>query len=159
MPRGGRNDRPAAQTMLRLIAVTCLLSACVAPAWANGPLLLPDTTPPNPAALDIDGVRAKATKGDAAAAADLGAAYAHGWKVRRDTAEGVRWLTRAVTAKNRSARREMGLLLLRGDGVARDPERAVAMLTAAADGGDPIAAAALGAAFANGDGVPQSWPD
>ena len=115
-------------------------------AWARGPLLLPDSPAPNLATLDTDALRAKAIKGDIAAAADLGTLYAHGWKLRRDPAEAIRWLTRAATLKNKPARRELGLLLLRGDGVARDPEQAVGLLTSAADSGDMVAAAALGAA-------------
>ena len=107
------------------IARFCIATSCVAlvlagPARARGPLLLPDTSPPaNVATLDIDGLRNKATHGDAGAAADLGAAYAHGWKVRRDPAEGLRWLTRSVSAKNRTGRRELGLMLWRGIRIAR----------------------------------------
>src|SRR5664279_1631237 len=60
-------------------ALFCCLVVLTSPAWARGPLLLPESPPPNLATLDTDALRTKATKGDAAAAADLGAVYAHGW--------------------------------------------------------------------------------
>ena len=146
-----------ARNPLARIPLACIVLSLTGQAWARGPLLLPENTPPNNlATLDADALRGKATRGDAAAAADLGALYAHGWKLRRDPAEAMRWLTRAVTLKNKQGRRELGLLLLRGDGVARDPERAVALLQEAAEAGDAMAAAGLGVAYADGDGTPRS---
>jgi len=136
-------------TWLPGVILVCFALASSDPAWARGPLLLPDSPPPNLATLDTDALRNRATRGDPAAEADLGAAYAHGWKVRRDPAEAMRWLLRAASAKNRTGRRELGLLLLRGDGAARDPDQAVTLLSAAAEAGDMVAAAALGAAFAS----------
>src|SRR5271165_6640603 len=78
---------PACPVLLMTVPV-CLALLMTVPAWTRGPLLVSDSPPPpNIATLDIDGLRARATKGDAAAAADLGALYAHGWKLRRDPAE------------------------------------------------------------------------
>ena len=136
-----------------------LFLALIGVSEARGPLFLPDSPQPNLATIDIEALRKKAAANDAPAMADLGLAYAHGWKARRDPAEAVRWLNRAVAARNRLGRRELGLLLLRGEGVARDPERGVELLRLAAEAGDMTAAAALGAAHGNGEGTPRNWPE
>src|ERR1700677_1374222 len=127
----------------RLLAASCIVLSVTGQARARGPLLLPESTPPNLTSIDPDALRDRATRGEAKAAADLGSLYAHGWKLPRDPVEAMRWLMRAADSKNRLAERELGLLLLRGDGVASDPERAVALLKLAAAAGDTTAATAL----------------
>ena len=43
-------------------ALICFLTVSTSPVWARGPLLLPDSPPPNLATLDTEALRAKATK-------------------------------------------------------------------------------------------------
>jgi hypothetical protein len=138
--------RSAGRALRASAALCSVLIFLTSQTLASGPLLLPETIPPNLATIDPDALRTRASRGDGAAAADLGTLYAHGWKVPRDPAEAIRWLTRAISQKNKSAERELGLMLLRGDGVARDPERGVTLLQSAASGGDVTAEAAIGAA-------------
>ena len=102
----------------RLIACSCIALSLAGPAWARGPLLLPDSTPPNLATIDPDSLRARATHGEAAAAADLGTLYAHGWKLRRDPAEAMRWLMHAADAEEQARPAGAWPVAAAGDGVA-----------------------------------------
>src|ERR1700677_832567 len=106
----------------RLLAASCIVLSVTGQARARGPLLLPESTPPNLTSIDPDALRDRATRGEAKAAADLGSLYAHGWKLPRDPVEAMRWLMRAADSKNRLAGGGLGLLLSPGGGGASDPE-------------------------------------
>ena len=77
-----------------------------------------------------------AQAGVARAQNNVGACFAEGLGVERDSALAVQWLTSAADAGDPVAQRNLATLYFKGEGVERDELRAAALYRAAAEQGD-----------------------
>lgn len=142
----GAGDMPAQQQALRLLAAEQV-----------------DWLPAEPGVV-TGWARAAAQRGEINGQYLLGRSLCEGLEIKRDAAEGVAWLRRAVQNKKasgeasaavrRKAAELAGLVLRDGIGVASDADAGIALLRVAADGGSGSAKLALGKTFLLGLGVP-----
>src|SRR6476469_5956417 len=77
-------------------AVLLATPLLIAAAPVRTPAPAPDARAYEAASQQFDDIYHRAMAGEADAQAELGRAYAHGWVVRRDINEAMRWLTKAV---------------------------------------------------------------
>ena len=104
----------------------------------------------------LDGLRAKAEKGDAEAQLLLAFAYYDkGDGVPRDIAEAVKWLRNAAEQGYAAAQYALGNACYNGHGVPKDGTEAVNWFRKAAEQGYAPAQRILGRMYCTGDGVPK----
>src|SRR5215471_10570161 len=85
--------------------------------------------------IDLEGLRAKAERGDAQAQKAFGSAYSKGQSVAQSYAEAARWDRVAAEAGNAAAQTVLGELYQAGQGVPQDDAEAPKWYRRAADQG------------------------
>ena len=99
--------------------------------------------------------KAKAERGNAVVQTDLGAMYAKGNGVTKDSAAAVSWFRKAADQGYASAQHYLGAMYATGKGVPKDSTEAARWYRKAADQGYAMAQWCLGVVYATGDGVPK----
>lgn len=98
---------------------------------------------------------AKAQQGDAAAQLELAGIYSKGEGVTKDTAEAVKWLTKAAEQGNGEAQMKLGGMFIGGRGVLKNSTEAAKWFTMSAMQGNAAAQCQLGRMHLTGAGVPK----
>jgi TPR repeat protein len=100
--------------------------------------------------------KTKAEKGDAEAQNKVGHCYRTGMGVARDSAEGVKWIRKAVAQGNALAQCNLGICYQYGDGVEQDYAEAFKFFQMAADQGATCGLANLAFCYKQGEGVSKN---
>ena len=111
---------------------------------------------------NVEEIRAKAEKGDAAAQFVLGLKYTIGDGVTKDYAEAVKWFRKGAEQGHADAQNMLGSCYYFGsnrDGVAPNYAEAVKWYRKAADQGDARSQSDLGSCYYNGNGVAQDYAE
>jgi len=107
----------------------------------------------------VQGLLARAKKGDASAQLDLGQTYYYGWGVRKNYEESTKWIRRAAAQGNADAEYWLGRSYLLGHGVAMNDTESAAWFRKAADQGNASAQSMLGSLYESGQGVVQDYAE
>jgi hypothetical protein len=108
---------------------------------------------------NLEEIRAKAEKGDAAAQFILGFDYQKGKGVKQDYTEAAMWYRKSAEQGDASAQFYLGLCYADGGSVGQDAMQAVNWYRKAAEQGDAPAQANLGYCYAKGNGVQQDYSE
>ena len=100
-----------------------------------------------------DALRARAEKGDGAAANALGWLYAYGFEAGKNEAEAARWYHKAADQGHAEAMTRLASMYANGQGVNKDEAEAVSWYRKAADKNDSDAVLNLGIMYEKGRGV------
>ncbi len=93
--------------------------------------------------------------GDPKAQSLLGLMYYHGYGVKRDDSQAVKWFRRAADQGQAEAQFYLGVMSAEGQGAPQDYAEAVKWYRLAADHGEPRAQYNLGVSYAEGYGVEE----
>jgi TPR repeat protein len=104
---------------------------------------------------DVEGLRAKAEKGDAEAQYNLGKLYAKGLGVKEDYKQAAKWYRQAADRGHAGAQVALGELHEAGQGAPRDHAEAAKLYRQAAEQGNAAGQYSLAALYVIGRGVPQ----
>ena len=115
----------------------------------------PVSAPEVAAAVDLDGTRAKAGRGDAEAQKEMGSIYARGQVVKQNYAEAARWYRSAADQGHAGAQAALGELYEAGQGVPADDAAAAEWYRRAADQGHVVGQYSLAVLYVLGRGVPR----
>jgi uncharacterized protein len=113
------------------------------------------STPPVAEAVDLNGTRAKAERGEAEAQRQMGSLYAKGQIVKQDYAEAARWYRSAADQGNAGAQAALGELYEAGQGVPCDNAEAAQWYRRAAEQGHVVGQYSLAVLYVLGRGVPR----
>lgn len=102
-----------------------------------------------------DKQRVKAEQGDAEAQFTLGVMYIHGLAVRKDTAEGVKWIRRSAEQGYTEAQFRLGTLYITGEADRVDPAEGVKWLRRSVEQGSAMGQCCLGELYMTGTVVPK----
>jgi TPR repeat protein len=105
---------------------------------------------------EIEGLRARAEKGDAGAQAALGAVYLFGEVVPRDYGLAMKWYRKAAEQGKMEAQYALGYAYAGGIGVLQDFPESVRWYRKAAEQGDAEAQVQLGFAYYYGKGISKN---
>jgi hypothetical protein len=138
-PACGAPSAGAAPARRSPILVIAIIAVCLgAMAWFVAPLLVqpePAFTTEITSAPDVEGIKARAEKGEAAAQTDLAKLFTQGDGVKRDYQEAARWYLLAADQGFAAAQAALGELYEAGQGVPRDDAEAAKWYRKAADQG------------------------
>ena len=162
MPRGNQTMSPGNQPSHdrgRAFKVIGIVAGCL----AIGLLLVlslttrrpPASTPDAAEAVDVDGTRAKAERGDAEAQKQMGSIYAKGEVVKQNYAEAARWYRSAADQGHAGAQTALGELYEAGQGVPCDEAEAAQWYRRAAEQGHVVGQYCLAVLYVMGKGVPR----
>jgi hypothetical protein len=129
-----------------LLGVLILTTLLMSPAQT-----LSGTTPEE--VKEFQEAKTKAEKGDAEAQNKVGHCYRTGMGVARDSAEGVKWIRKAVAQGNALAQCNLGICYQYGDGVAEDHAEAAKLYQLAAEQGAMCGLSNLAFCYKTGVGV------
>ncbi len=101
-------------------------------------------------------LKVKADKGDPEAQCHIGHSYRTGSGVKKDSAEGVKWLRKSAKQGNALAQCNLGICYQYGDGVEQDYAEAFKLYQMAADQGANCGLTNLAFCFKQGEGVAKN---
>jgi TPR repeat protein len=141
------------------ILIIGILALCVgATVFFVAPLLIQKEATTVPVANpppDVEGIKARAEQGEAAAQAELATLFTQGDGVKRDYKEAARWYQLAADQGLAAAQAALGELYEAGQGVPRDAVEAAKWYRKAADQGHATGQYALAVLYLVGRGVPK----
>lgn len=111
----------------------------------------PEATPPP----DVEGIKARAEKGEAAAQSELATLFTQGDGVKRDYKQAAKWYQLAADQGFSAAQAALGELYEAGQGVPRDDTEAAKWYRKSADQGHATGQYALAVLYLVGRGVPK----
>ena len=109
-----------------------------------------------PDEVRMENLRRNAGKGGAEAMYELGRHYQHGWCVKKDEAEAVKWFRLATEHGHAYAMYDLGKCYRKGTGVERNDAEAVKWYALAAEHGCAYAMYDLGECYRKGTGVERN---
>ncbi len=162
MPRGNQSMSPGHQPSHdrgRAFKVIGIVAGCL----AIGLLLVlslttrrpPVSTPEVAKAVDLEGTRAKAERGDAEAQKQMGTIYAKGEVVKQNYVEAAKWYRSAADQGHAGAQAALGELCEAGQGVPHDEAAAAEWYRRAAEQGHVGGQYSLAVLYVLGRGVPR----
>lgn len=154
-PPSAAGPSPRRSPVLLIAVIALCLGAA---AYFVAPLLIQQTAAPAPQATpppDVEGIKARAEKGEAAAQAELATLFTQGDGVKRDYKEAAKWYQLAADQGFAKAQAALGELYEAGQGVPRDDAEAAKWYRKAADQGLAAGQYALAVLYLVGRGVPK----
>lgn len=141
-------------------ALTALLLACAAPAWADDHAQFQQGYTAYQAGNYAQALRLwqpLAQKGNAEAQFALGLMYDKGQGVAQTDRQAAAWYQKAADQGDADAQLNLGLMYANGRGVAKNYQQAAAWWQKAADQGDAEAQYNLGLMYYNGQGMARNY--